>query len=68
MRTFPRPSELYKAAESRVDGSEVLSGYRDILLGDWPEGESHYRWVANAEESELLSWSRCVDREFQEGV
>lgn len=62
MKNFPRPSEAYKDAESRVDGSELLSRYKKIFLDDWPEGEEHLKWVAEADESELLSWARCIAR------
>ena len=50
----------YADAELRVDGSDLLKPYRSILLDDWPEGESHYVWVAEADESELWIWAREI--------
>jgi hypothetical protein len=50
----------YAAAELRVDGNDLLKPYRSILLGDWAEGESHYLWVAEADESDLLYWARNI--------
>jgi hypothetical protein len=50
----------YAAAELRVDGNDLLRPYRSILLGDWPEGEAHYLWVVEADESELWIWARDI--------
>ena len=50
----------YEAAELRVDSNDLLKPYRSILLDDWPEGESHYVWVAEADESELWIWAREI--------
>ena len=50
----------YEAAELRVDGSDLLKPYRSNLLDDWPEGGSHYVWVAEADESDLLYWARDI--------
>jgi hypothetical protein len=50
----------YDEAELRVDGSDALKPYRAFFLGDWAEGESHYAWVAEADESDLLYWARNI--------
>jgi hypothetical protein len=50
----------YDAAKLRVDGNDLLKPYRSILLDDWPEGESHYLWVAEADESEIWIWARDI--------
>ena len=50
----------YDEAELRVDGSDLLKPFRSIFLGDWAEGESHYEWVASADESDLLFWAKGI--------
>jgi hypothetical protein len=55
----------YAAAELRVDGSDALKPYRAFFLGDWAEGESHYAWVASAEESDLLFWANYLSSQVE---
>ena len=50
----------YEAAKVRVDSNDLLKPYRSILLDDWPEGESHWLWVAEADESELWIWASDI--------
>ena len=54
-----KPRQLatpYDLAAVRVDASAALRAHRDFILADWPEGDKHWRWVATATESEIISW------------
>jgi len=50
----------YEQAAARIDATPELEPYRDTILGDWREGETHYRWAATCELSELVSWAEYV--------
>lgn len=50
----------YETAKARVDGSETLGQYSDIILADWNEGDEHLEWVATADESEIVDWAAGI--------
>ncbi len=55
-------------ATVRVDNSEALSAYRDLIIGDgFSEDDKHFEWVANAPEEELLDWAQNIRKEQEEG-
>jgi hypothetical protein len=56
-----RPT-LRNQAERRVTNSQQLSKYRDTIMYDWPEGNEHWRWVLTASVSEIIDWSKTVER------
>lgn len=47
-------------AVARVNVSQKLFEYKDIILYDWPEGESHWQWVVTATEEEILTWAMDI--------
>ena len=48
-------------ATNRVDNSETLSQYRDLLLEyDWENRAEHLDWVATATEQELVGWAEGI--------
>jgi hypothetical protein len=53
---------LYERAEARINRSVKLSKYRDFILADWPEGDSHLRWVITATAKEIVSWAEAGQR------
>jgi hypothetical protein len=58
-------SALYDAAVARIEGSPRLTARRGIILADWSEGDDHLRWVAEADEGEIVAWAdqACCDGE-----
>lgn len=49
----------YELATNRVDNSDELTPYRDLLIEyDWEEGEEHLHWVATAPVAELVAWAK----------
>jgi hypothetical protein len=51
-------------AEARVNSSETLSQYRDLLLDyDWSNQDEHLEWVATAPEAEIISWAETCRRD-----
>jgi hypothetical protein len=51
-------------AEARVNASETLSAYRDLLLEyDWSNRDEHLAWVASAPESEIVFWAEQIRRD-----
>jgi len=57
------PISLFERARARVNGSEDLLEYGDVILYDWAEGDEHWEWVLSADEGEILEWARRVDAE-----
>lgn len=53
----------FDAAEARVHGNDALYEYRDLLLDDHGMGDEHFEWVANADESEIISWCEHFESE-----
>jgi len=51
---------LIEQATRRVENSDALEPYRDIILYDWPEGEEHLEWIVTADESEILEWASII--------
>jgi hypothetical protein len=58
---IPLPSAtLFADARQRVLASRRLSKYHPIILGDWPQGDEHWRWVCKAKVSEIESWAKEI--------
>ena len=56
-------------ASARVQSSAMLRGYYDILIGyEWEDMEAHLKWVAAADEIEILHWAEKIreDEESEE--
>lgn len=51
---------FYTCAVERVNGSDALRPYADVILYDWPEGDEHWRWVNAATEAALIDWAEAV--------
>ena len=49
--------------KTRIENSEVLAQYEDIIFSDWNEGEEHLEWVATAPESEIEDWAKGIRRD-----
>jgi excisionase family DNA binding protein len=47
----------YDLAVARVDASATLRPCRDFILGHWPQGDEHWRWVATATEHDIIAWA-----------
>ena len=56
--------ELHKNASDRVDKSPRLSKYRDVILADWSEGETHLRWVIAASVSSIEAWAKQIQQDI----
>jgi hypothetical protein len=55
MATTPN---IEQAATVRVEGSQNLRPYRDLLLDcDRPGYEEHLAWVASASEADIIAWA-----------
>lgn len=52
---------MYELAKVRVEGSEVLNAHASTILYDWNEGDEHWRWVAAADESEIVDWAEAIE-------
>lgn len=53
-----------EAAKTRVENSEALKPYEDLLLNyDWSNQEEHLNWVATAPESEIIAWAEQIRRD-----
>ena len=49
-------SELFEKAKERVVNSPSLEVFSDFILADWDEGDDHWQWVIEADESEIVDW------------
>ena len=47
-------------AHRRVRKSPRLRAHFDTIFYDWPEGEEHYRWVAEAPFAEIVDWAQGI--------
>ena len=57
-----------QTAAQRVNSSETLTQYRDLLLNtDWPNWHEHLEWVATAPEAEIISWAEEIRRDEEAG-
>jgi len=56
----PRYLTAYDLAAMRIVKTPELEPYREVILGDWPEGEDHHIWAATCPLHELLGWARVV--------
>jgi hypothetical protein len=54
---------LYDRASARVEIESELWPYKDTILADWPEGDEHWHWVAEASTNEILTWAEIVQEE-----
>ncbi len=52
---------IFDKARERVENTPVLTAYRDTILYDWPEGNSHWAWVATAPVDEIVDWASMVE-------
>lgn len=50
----------YQRAENRINETPALEPYREICLHDWPQGDEHYQWVAEAKVSEIIDWAETI--------
>ena len=53
----------YRMAEHRVLRSPTLREYSSIILGDWGEGDDHWKWVRTAPIREIEEWARRIDED-----
>lgn len=51
-----------QAARERVRNSSRLAEHEETLFYDWPNWDEHLRWVATADEKEILDWIRTVEQ------
>lgn len=52
---------IEQTAAERVDNSEILSQYRDLLVEyDWENMAEHLNWVTTASEQELVDWAEEI--------
>jgi len=47
-------------AQERVENSDALRPYQDVIMYDWPEGEGHWEWVVRAPITEIVDWAATV--------
>lgn len=55
---------LHKKASGKVAKSPRLTKYRDVILADWPEGETHLRWVIAASVGSIEAWARQIQQDI----
>ncbi len=53
----------YEKATKRIDDTPELEQYRDIILYDWPEGEEHWEWVAEAKLEKIVEWCESIRKD-----
>jgi hypothetical protein len=53
--------EPYNRALLRVNQTPALAEYRDTIMHDWPEGDEHWEWVANAPVLAIVSWAESIE-------
>lgn len=57
---------IEQTATSRVENSETLAQYKDLLISyDWENRDEHLNWVATAPEAELVAWAEDIRRDEQ---
>jgi hypothetical protein len=54
---------LRQRAEKRVDASPELLPYKAIIMYDWPEDDTHWRWIINKPVDEIIDWAKTVSAE-----
>lgn len=54
-----RPIDWHARAERRVDQSDKLSPHKNFIMADWPEGDEHWKWVAEATVEEIVDWAEA---------
>ena len=50
-------------AQERVENSDALRPYQDVIMYDWPEGDEHWEWVVTATITEIVDWAATVSVE-----
>ena len=58
-----------ESASNRVQNSSTLRPYYDLLIDyEWEDMEAHLKWVAAADEIEILHWAEKIreDEESEE--
>lgn len=48
---------LFEGAHTRVEKSDKLSEFAEVIFNEWPIREEHLVWVCSARESEILGWA-----------
>ncbi len=59
---------IYDKTRERVENMSALAAHRETIMYDWPEGNSHWAWVATAPVAEIVDWASMVEsmeREFE---
>jgi len=51
---------LRDRAHERVENSDALRPYQDVIMYDWPEGGEHWEWVVKATIAEIVDWAATV--------
>lgn len=66
VQNYPKLSNLYYRAESRLLGIEELTAReRNFCLMEWPEGSEHLRWLITGEPQEIIRWVRPLVEETE---
>ena len=61
----PATSIAYEEAATRINTTPELEAFKDVILADWPEGDSHFTWAATCPLAELISWAQAVARDVE---
>lgn len=59
---------IYDKARERVENTPALTAHAETIMYDWPEGSSHWIWVATAPVAEIVDWASMIElmeREFE---
>lgn len=67
MRFIGQMEYWYSRAALRTEFSPELSKYSEIIMQDFPEGQEHWQWVAQADIGEIVSWAKIIKRQTMEG-
>jgi len=52
----------FDTARERVRNTPKLAPHEEFILADWPEGDEHWQWVAEAPVEEIVSWVEAGTR------
>ena len=55
-------STIFEQARYRVQHTPELAPHEEFILADWPEGDEHWQWVAEARVEEIVSWVEAGTR------
>jgi hypothetical protein len=56
-----------QTAMERIESSDLLKPYADIIMDDWPSDDTDWQWVATAPEMEIIQWADDI-RDSKRGV